>query len=99
MSRSLSVHHSINSDNYEYAISLPSNDIMLIIMFFFIRLLVSGSDDFNIIVWEALKYKLGCTINSGHSGNIFSVKVSPDCVKRVNLSSTYGDTKLSRRLF
>ena len=36
---------------------------------------MSGSDDFNIIVWEALKYRIGCKMNSGHSGNIFSVKV------------------------
>ena len=63
---------------------------MLILMFFIIRLLVSGSDDFNIIVWEALKYKLGCKINSGHSGNIFSVKVSPDSMKHVSRSLTYG---------
>jgi len=40
-------------------------------------LLVSGSDDFNIIVWEALRYRIGCKMNSGHSGNIFSVKFLP----------------------
>ena len=49
--------------------------LMQVFIFFPKRLLVSGSDDFNIIVWEALKYRLGCKINSGHSGNIFSVKV------------------------
>ena len=63
---------------------LFTSDILTVLIFtirFFykivlcFRLLVSGSDDFNIIVWEALKYRLGCKINSGHSGNIFSVKV------------------------
>ena len=99
MSRSLSVHQSINSDNYEYAISLSNNNMMLIQMFFVISLLVSGSDDFNIIVWEAVKYKLGCTINSGHFGNIFSVKVSPDSIKRLNLAPMNGDLKLFHLLF
>eukprot|EP00794_Sanderia_malayensis_P000171 gene171-783_t len=40
-------------------------------------LLVSGSDDLNIIVWEALTYRSSCVFNSGHSGNIFSVKFLP----------------------
>ena len=38
-------------------------------------LLASGSDDLDIILWDPLKKKLVTKIQTGHSGNIFSVKV------------------------
>lgn len=39
-------------------------------------LLASGSDDLNIILWSPFLEKQFHTIQSGHHGNIFSVKVS-----------------------
>jgi len=45
-------------------------------MFFFHSLLVSGSDDLNAILWDPLQCQKKCCIKTGHSGNIFSVKVS-----------------------
>ena len=38
-------------------------------------LLASGSDDLDIILWDPLTKKLVTKIQTGHSGNIFSVKV------------------------
>ena len=43
---------------------------------FFHSLLVSGSDDLNAILWDPLQCQKKCCIKTGHSGNIFSVKVS-----------------------
>ena len=40
-----------------------------------VRLLASGSDDLDIILWDPLTKKLVTKIQTGHSGNIFSVKV------------------------
>ena len=36
---------------------------------------MSGSDDLNAIVWDPLQSQMKCCIKTGHSGNIFSVKV------------------------
>ena len=38
-------------------------------------LLASGSDDLDIILWDPLTQRLMTKIQTGHSGNIFSVKV------------------------
>lgn len=38
-------------------------------------LLASGSDDLDIVLWDPLTKKLVTKIQTGHSGNIFSVKV------------------------
>ena len=44
-------------------------------LYLIFRLLASGSDDFNIIIWDAHKRKPKQTLQSGHEGNIFTVKV------------------------
>nr|CAB3267741.1 WD and tetratricopeptide repeats protein 1-like [Phallusia mammillata] len=41
------------------------------------RLLASGSDDTNIILWDPFSHKALNTIQTGHHGNIFSVKFMP----------------------
>jgi len=38
-------------------------------------LLASGSDDLDVILWDPLAKKCVARIQTGHSGNIFSVKV------------------------
>ena len=43
------------------------------------RLLSSGSDDFNIIIWDIKRRRPQVTIQSGHEGNIFAVKVIHFC--------------------
>ena len=40
-----------------------------------IRLLASGSDDYNIQIWNVLEGKSLACMQTGHVGNIFSVKV------------------------
>ncbi|XP_054163178.1 WD and tetratricopeptide repeats protein 1-like [Oppia nitens] len=40
-------------------------------------LLASGSDDVQIIVWDPLRYKKLHCLQSGHQGNIFSIKFMP----------------------
>ena len=42
----------------------------------FFSLLVSGSDDLNAILWDPMHHRAKCVIKTGHSGNIFSVKVT-----------------------
>ncbi|XP_037079395.1 WD and tetratricopeptide repeats protein 1-like [Pollicipes pollicipes] len=46
-------------------------------------LLVSGSDDSQVILWEPYHQKLLQTIPTGHNGNIFSVKLLPASEDRV----------------
>lgn len=41
----------------------------------FFRLLASGSDDFQIIVWDVCRRMRKYKLDSGHQGNIFAVKV------------------------
>ncbi|XP_022295341.2 WD and tetratricopeptide repeats protein 1-like [Crassostrea virginica] len=41
-------------------------------------LLASGSDDLNVILWDPLRHRTKATINTGHQGNIFSVKFLPN---------------------
>ena len=38
-------------------------------------ILASGSDDLQIILWDPFRHKKMCSIDTGHQGNIFSVKV------------------------
>jgi len=38
-------------------------------------LLASGSDDLDVMLWDPLAKKCVAKIQTGHSGNIFSVKV------------------------
>uniref|UniRef100_T1HZG6 WD_REPEATS_REGION domain-containing protein n=1 Tax=Rhodnius prolixus TaxID=13249 RepID=T1HZG6_RHOPR len=40
------------------------------------RKLASASDDFHVIIWEPFTYRRLQTIQTGHHGNIFSVKVN-----------------------
>lgn len=47
------------------------------------RLLVSGSDDTHIIVWDVFRQKSEVTLMTMHQGNIFSVKFMPDSSDRV----------------
>ncbi|XP_022089925.1 WD and tetratricopeptide repeats protein 1-like [Acanthaster planci] len=42
------------------------------------RLLGSGSDDFNAIVWDPHRRRRLCVLRTGHHGNIFSVKFLPN---------------------
>lgn len=40
-----------------------------------LRLLASGSDDYNVHIWNALEGRSLACMQTGHIGNIFSVKV------------------------
>lgn len=42
------------------------------------RLLASGSDDLNAIIWDPHRHKKLCTLRTGHHGNIFSLKFLPN---------------------
>ena len=42
---------------------------------FFFSLLASGSDDAQVIIWDAFNHRTVSTIPTGHTGNIFSAKV------------------------
>lgn len=46
------------------------------------RILASGSDDMNIILWDPFRYKSLKVLRTRHVGNIFSVKVSKSESKR-----------------
>ncbi len=39
------------------------------------RLVASGSDDVQVIIWDPFLHKAVTTVRTGHQGNIFSVKV------------------------
>ncbi len=39
-------------------------------------ILASGSDDFHVMLWDPFRKKRLADIDTGHQGNIFSVKVS-----------------------
>ncbi|GIY84486.1 WD and tetratricopeptide repeats protein 1 [Caerostris extrusa] len=54
--------------------------------------LASGSDDLHIVLWDPFKHKKLCSIQSGHHGNIFSVKFLP-CTKR-NIVSGAADFRI-----
>ena len=59
-------------------VSICGCGVCLLCVFYCIlpcRLLASGSDDLDIILWDPLTKKLVSKIQTGHSGNIFSVKV------------------------
>ena len=45
-------------------------------MYIWFRLLASGSDDVQIIIWDPFHHKSVTTVRTEHEGNIFSVKVN-----------------------
>lgn len=49
-------------------------------------LLASGSDDVQIIVWDPFRHKKLKSLQSGHQGNIFSVKFIPESNDNVLVS-------------
>jgi len=57
-------------------------------VYIWFRLLASGSDDVQVIIWDPFHHKSLTTVRTEHEGNIFSVKV--------NLNKTF---KLSRTFF
>lgn len=42
------------------------------------NLLASGSDDHNVIIWDAFRANKKNVVETGHQGNVFSVKFMPD---------------------
>ncbi|XP_066969854.1 WD and tetratricopeptide repeats protein 1-like isoform X4 [Macrobrachium rosenbergii] len=60
------------------------------------NLLLSGSDDYNIILWDVYRQKRIKTLPTGHRGNIFSVKFLPQSEDRVVISGA-GDGKIEVR--
>lgn len=59
-------------------------------------LLLSGSDDYDIILWDVYKQKKIKTLPTGHRGNIFSVKFLPQSEDRVVISGA-GDGRIEVR--
>ncbi|XP_045110144.1 WD and tetratricopeptide repeats protein 1-like isoform X1 [Portunus trituberculatus] len=59
-------------------------------------LLLSGSDDYNIILWDVYKQKRLKILTTGHRGNIFSVKFQPQSGDRVAISGA-GDGHIEVR--
>ena len=47
--------------------------ILIIYMF---SILASASDDMHVILWDPFRYEKKLTLQTGHDGNIFTVKVS-----------------------
>ena len=39
-------------------------------------ILASASDDMHVILWDPFRYEKKLTLQTGHDGNIFTVKVS-----------------------
>ncbi|EDV25014.1 uncharacterized protein TRIADDRAFT_25382, partial [Trichoplax adhaerens] len=56
-------------------------------------LLASGSDDLKFILWDPLRHKQVWSLNSGHVGNIFSVKFVPNSRNSLVLSGA-ADNKI-----
>ncbi|VDO94965.1 unnamed protein product [Soboliphyme baturini] len=56
-------------------------------------LLASGSDDFNVIIWDPFLRKNLHTIHTGHTNNVFSVKFLPETNDHVVVSGA-GDGKI-----
>lgn len=48
-------------------------------MFLRRSILASASDDLHVILWDPFRYKQLHNISTGHTGNIFSVKVGQGC--------------------
>ena len=59
----------------------------------FESLLASGSDDQQIILWNPFTYKKLLTLQSGHQGNIFSVKFLPNSRDSI-IASGAADSKV-----
>uniref|UniRef100_A0A2P2I7M8 WD and tetratricopeptide repeats protein 1-like n=1 Tax=Hirondellea gigas TaxID=1518452 RepID=A0A2P2I7M8_9CRUS len=60
------------------------------------RLLVSGSDDDRLILWDVYSHKKLRTYSTSHTGNIFSVKFLPSCGTGLLVSGA-GDKKVEVR--
>ncbi|XP_050724944.1 WD and tetratricopeptide repeats protein 1-like isoform X3 [Eriocheir sinensis] len=59
-------------------------------------LLLSGSDDYSIILWDVYRQKRLKILSTGHRGNIFSVKFQPQSGDRVAISGA-GDGQIEVR--
>ncbi|XP_047487482.1 WD and tetratricopeptide repeats protein 1-like isoform X2 [Penaeus chinensis] len=59
-------------------------------------LLLSGSDDYDVILWDVYSQKRIKTLPTGHRGNIFSVKFLPQTGDRVVISGA-GDGRIEVR--
>ncbi|KAK7019403.1 WD and tetratricopeptide repeat protein [Halocaridina rubra] len=59
-------------------------------------LLLSGSDDYDIILWDVYRQQKIKTLPTGHRGNIFSVKFLPQSEDRVVISGA-GDGRIEVR--
>ncbi|XP_043477036.1 WD and tetratricopeptide repeats protein 1 [Leptopilina heterotoma] len=57
------------------------------------QILASASDDMHIILWDPFRYEKKLTLNTGHNGNIFSVKFMPKSNDSVLVSGA-GDSKI-----
>ncbi|XP_071533166.1 WD and tetratricopeptide repeats protein 1-like isoform X2 [Panulirus ornatus] len=59
-------------------------------------LLLSGSDDYDVVLWDVYRQKRIKTLPTGHRGNIFSVKFLPQSGDRVFISGA-GDGQIEVR--
>ncbi len=57
------------------------------------NILLSGSDDRTIMLWDVYKQKAICKLDTTHHGNVFSVKFMPLCDDNVAVSSA-ADNKI-----
>ncbi|XP_051158774.1 WD and tetratricopeptide repeats protein 1 [Leptopilina boulardi] len=57
------------------------------------QILASASDDMHIILWDPFRYEKKLALNTGHNGNIFSVKFMPKSNDSVLVSGA-GDSKI-----
>lgn len=57
------------------------------------NLLLSGSDDARVIVWDAFNHNSLCSIDTGHNGNIFSAKFMPNGLDNLVISGA-GDSQI-----
>lgn len=60
-------------DIYVYHLKLDRDDDFVALLCR--RVLASASDDLHVILWDPYRYKQLHNLATGHSGNIFSVKV------------------------
>ncbi|KAA0185671.1 hypothetical protein HAZT_HAZT002182 [Hyalella azteca] len=81
--------------NFLSTISLTTT-ICLLNFPYFPRLLVSGSDDYQLMLWDVHSRKKLQAYTTSHSGNIFSVKFLPSCGTGLLVSGA-GDKKVEVR--
>ncbi|XP_034937043.1 WD and tetratricopeptide repeats protein 1-like [Chelonus insularis] len=55
------------------------------------QLLASASDDMRLIVWDPFRYKQKVALNTGHTGNVFSVKFLPETANAI-VATGAGDS-------